>query len=433
MAYQYNIQTSKKDNRANACLFSCHTISEIVNLFVNTFLVAYIYNFCTNLSDYLFKVAIYNIVTYIFFQIFYLVAAKIVDKTNRVWIYRLSLLLRAGLVIVAIFCGQNIAQMLVLAGFLNGASDGFYYASYNVLKQEMVSRKSMKTFAVVVQVLTKIVEIVIPVVMGALIEVSTYAQVSIYVLIICAIQIGLSFGIKAQKPEGSNFSIKNYFYKLKQTPQVYNKIKAIYVVSFVYGFASVVNVLMNVCIMFQFGSSFSLGALTSAFAVASIVVILLVNKFSKAGKRGILLSIFAILPVITSILFSVWPSVASLIIFGATSVVCRIVYQTLFDIHRNSTLKEVGLYSEIAEHQAVVETLLNSTRIISYVLLLVLGLIQNTIVFKIMFVVLMLGYTATFIALLVYEKKYCKNQSNSPKTLETNDKSDIIETTQNTN
>ena len=211
MAYQYDIATSKKDNKANVCLFSCHTISEIVNLFVSTFLVAYIYNFCTGLADYLFNVAVYNIVTYVFFQIFYLIAAKIVDSTNRVWVYRIALALRTGLVVVAIFCGKNIASMLVLAGFLNGASDGFYFASYNVLKQEMVSRKSMKNFAVIVQVLTKIVEIVVPVVMGALIEVSTYAQVSIYVLIICAVQIGLSFGIKAQKPEGSSFSIKKYF------------------------------------------------------------------------------------------------------------------------------------------------------------------------------------------------------------------------------
>lgn len=426
MAYTYDIATSKKDGKANACLFSCHTISEIVNLFVNTFLVAYIYNFCSGLFDYVFNVALYNIVTYVFFQIIYVIAAKIVDSTNRVWVYRAALLLRAGLVIVAIFCGQNIAQMLILAGFLNGASDGFYFASYNVLKQEMVSRKSMKNFAVIIQVLTKIVEIVVPVVMGALIDVSTYAQVSIYVLVICAIQIGLSFGIKAQKPQGSNFSIRNYWTKLKQNPQTYKKIKSVYIVSFVYGFASVVNVLMNVCIMDQFGSSFSLGALTSVFAAVSILVILLINKFSKAGNRGVMLYVFSALPIITSILFSAMPSVATLIIFSLTSVVCRIVYQTIFDIHRNSTLKEAGLYSEINEHQTIVECILNSSRTLSYVFMLLLGIIGNMLVFRIVFIVLMMGYTATFIAIALYEKKYYKLPYNNAKTLETNAKSDII-------
>ena len=433
MAYTYDITTSKKDNKANACLFSCHTISEIVNLFVSTFLVAYIYNFCNGLLDYVYKVAIYNIVTYLFFQVIYVLAAKIVDSTNRVWVYRVGLLLRAGLVIVAIFCGQNIAQMLILAGFLNGASDAFYYASYNVLKQEMVSRKSMNNFAVIVQVLTKVVEIVVPVVMGALIEVSTYAQVSIYVLVICTVQIGLSFGIKAKKPAGSNFSIRKYISKLKQNPQTHKKMKSLYVLCFVYGFASIVNVLMNVCIMDQFGSSFSLGALTSIFAVASIVVILIINKFTKAGKRGIMLYAFSTLPIITSVLFSVMPNVTTLIIFSLTSVVCRIVYQTIFDIHRNSTLKEAGLYNEINEHQTIVEWLLNTSRVLSYVVLLVLGIANNLIAFRIVFVVFMIGYSATFIAIALYEKKYCKYETNKPKTLETELKSDIIENTENIN
>ena len=433
MAYQYDIATSKKDSKANACLFSCHTISEIVNLFVSTFLVAYIYNFCDGLLDYVLKVAIYNIVTYAFYQIIYLLAAKIVDSTNRVWIYRLGLVLRTALVIVSIFCGRNIAQMLVLAGFLNGASDAFYFASYNVLKQEMVSRKSMKSFAVIVQILTKIVEIVIPVVMGALIEISTFAQVSIYVLVICAIQIGLSFGIKAQKPEGSSFSIKKYWNRLKENPEVYQKMKSLYVLSFVYGFASIVNVLMNVCIMNQFGSSFSLGALTSIFAVVSIVVILIINKVTKVGKRGIMLYIFSTLPLITSVLFSAYSNVVTLIIFSLTSVVCRIVYQTIFDIHRNSTLKEAGLYSEIGEHQTIVEWCLNSSRILSYVVMLLLGIIKNMLVFKIVFVVFVLGYSATFIALALYEKKYYKLPNNDNKTLETAAKNDIIENIENTN
>ena len=433
MAYQYNIATSKKDSKANACLFSCHTISEIVNLFVNTFLVAYIYNFCDGLMEYIYNVAIYNIVTYVFFQIIYFIAAKIVDSTNRVWIYRLGLLLRTGLVIVSIFCGKNIATMLVLAGFLNGASDAFYFASYNVLKQEMVSRKSMKSFAVIVQVLTKIVEIVIPVVMGALIEISTFAQVSIYVLVICVIQLGLSFGIKAQKPEGSNFSIKNYMNKLKQNPDTYKKMKDMYILSFVYGFASIVNVLMNVCIMFEFGSSFSLGALTSVFAVVSIVVILIINKVSKPGKRGAMLYAFSAVPIVTGVLFSALPNVPTLIIFSLTSVVCRIVYQTLFDIHRNSTLKEAGLYSEIGEHQAIVEGLLNGSRILSYIVLLVVGLIKSELVFRIVFVVFMLGYTATLIAIALYEKKYYKKSDKANKTLETAAKNDIIENKENTN
>ena len=102
------------------------------------------------------------------------------------------------------------------------------------------------------------------------------------------------------------------------------------------------------------------------------------------------------------------------------------MYQTLFDIHRNSTLKEAGLYSEIGEHQAIVEGLLNASRILSYIVLLVVGLIKSELVFRIVFVVFMLGYTATLIAIALYEKKYYKKSDKAHKTLETAAKNDRI-------
>lgn len=259
MAYQYNINTSKKDNHSSICLLLCHKLTEIVDLFLSTFLVAYIYNFCGDIYEYINNVGLYELCTYAVLMITFVAVAPLVEKSNRVWIYRIALFLRTGLVILAVFYGKQISQILVLAGALNGLSMGFYYASFNTLQQEMVSRKSMGKFIVIANIFSQIINAIVPIILGALIEISTYTTVAIYIAVICVIQIIISFFIGAKRPEGSNFSLRDYHTKLKANPILFNKIKFLYIILFFYGMSTIINTLLNICIMMQFGSSFSLG------------------------------------------------------------------------------------------------------------------------------------------------------------------------------
>ena len=105
MSYQYNIQTSKKDLRSSICLFIDHKLATIVKLFLSTFLVAYIYSFSENIFNYILNVGLYEIASYTTMLISYFVVAYFVDKTNRVWIYRIGVILRAVFVVFAIFYG----------------------------------------------------------------------------------------------------------------------------------------------------------------------------------------------------------------------------------------------------------------------------------------------------------------------------------------
>ena len=144
MGYTYDIATSKKDTRSTVSLSVCHVLHSIINLFLSTFLIAHIYTFCEDIFTYAANVALYQMFTYIGMVISYYVLSFFVDKTNRVWIYRIANIIEAVLVVVSIFFGKDLAKIVILAGCLNGLSHGSYYASYNVLKQEMVSRKSIK-------------------------------------------------------------------------------------------------------------------------------------------------------------------------------------------------------------------------------------------------------------------------------------------------
>lgn len=423
MAYSYDITKSKKDTSANICLFSCHTILSIVDLFISTFLVAYIYQYCNSTYDYIFAVGQFYIANYGFNIIAIWLIGYIVERTNRVWMYRFSLVLELGVVLVAVFYGDKIAAIAWAGGLLRGVFESFYYSSYNTLKQEMVSRTSMQRFAVLLQAISKIVSIVVPIVLGTLISVSTYSNIAIYVAIICIIQIGISFGIRAHRPEGSKLRVMGYNRAIAKNPEVKRIMRYVYLGCVIYGLTTCISILVNICVMFQFGSTFSLGAITSIISAVTMVVILLVGKFTKAGKRSWLFAVSAILPFVGSLSFAIFPSQATLIIFNLLISIANVIYAAIFDVYRNGNLKEMGLYAEITEHQTLCEVLFCISRVVSFALIMLLGALQNMTIFYVALVIFSSFASVMLVYLLVYEKKYLYS-SNS---LDNKQNNDIIE------
>lgn len=410
MSYTYDINTSKNDKRSTICLSVCHSMYSIINLFITTFLIAHIYSLTTDLFSYAITVGIYQLSSHVTILLTYFLFSKILDKTNRIWMYRLGCFMEAALVIVAIFYGKDLAKIVVLAGFLNGCMKGMYYSSYNLLKQEMVSRKSMGNYIVFVNILIKIINVICPILLGALIEISTFGMAAICILVICIIQTIVSFFVKSKRPEKSNFNLTQYLRKLKENPQLAKNVKFIYLIGITYSCSIIVSALLNINIMMHLGSNFSLGLITSVFAVVAIIVLILLNKFTKIGKRSWLLILVACLQVTGTIIFSIFPNVPTLLIYNFTLAVCDVIIITIYDIHRNKNLKEAGMYDDIAEHQCVVESILQFFRVVSFAILIVLGLIRSYILFQIFFVVFMIIYAFTAILLMIYERRCNKEK-----------------------
>ncbi|MBQ9790386.1 MAG: hypothetical protein IJW24_02185 [Clostridia bacterium] len=417
MGFQYNISNNSNDTKPRTCMLACHMIATIVNLFVNTFLVAYIYDKNASVYDYIFNVSIYNISAYAAMAIFYIPLSYIVDKTNRVGMFRVGLIMRSALVILVIFCGEKIAKLTWLAGIVNGASDATYFASYNVLKQEMVSRKKMSNYSSTTYIISKLIEVVCPIALGALIDVSTFSSVAFIVLIICAAQVGMSFGIKSEKTINSCFNLRSYFKKIKQNNEVFSKLKIIYLICAIYGSSALVTMLINICIMIEYGSSFSLGAITSAISICAIITLLLVNKFSKPGNRSGVYIVCGILVILSSIILLFDFSQITIVVFNLITACTGIIYKVEFDIYRNGVLKEAGLYSEISEHHTVVEVLANISRVIFFAVLLLISLLQSMLAFKIFIIVTAIFLSLILILIMIFENKFIRCPAIRPESI----------------
>jgi len=87
-------------------------------------------------------------------------------------------------------------------------------------------------------------------------------------------------------------------------------------------------------------------------------------------------------------------------------------YKYLYDVYRNSILKKSGLYSEIAEHHAVVECIMNLARVFTFLLLMIVGILKSMFIFKLYTVITVTGSASMFIILMIYENKFEKNNEN---------------------
>lgn len=408
MEYSYSACEKKNNNTAFNCLLATHTLNAIVSLFVSTFLIAHIYSFNGDTYSYLFNVAIFNITYYLGYACLYIPISKIVDRTNRVVMYRIGIVVKTLLVISFIFFGKSLAKLLVLAGVMNALGDSLYYSSFNVLRQEMVSRKQSGNFASVYYILAKIVEVVCPVILGMLIDSITYSCTAVVVLAVCVAQIVISVFVKSKRPEGSKYNLTEYIRILKSKKGVNKKISYMYVISAVYGVSYLLTALMNVCVMLEYGTNLSLGFITSVFSLGAIFVIILMSRFTKAGKRSWLFIVCGLLPVIASVIFAININKFTLVLLNGLYLLTAIVFRVLFDEHRNSTLKEAGLYNEISEHHSIIEVCAGISRGVCFALMLGVALIRNIALLKVMVVVTTFMCMMIHMLILVYEKKYLK-------------------------
>lgn len=410
MTFEYDINSTHKDKNSSKMLFACHILTGIIVTFVSTFLVAYMYT--SDIFVYIKRVALYYFSTYVVMTLLYPFFSMLVDKTNRVWIYRLGIFLRVGLVILLVFWGESLATMIPLAGFMYGLSSACYYSAYNTIRQEMVSRHKFKKFETVLMTMQKTVNILIPITLGALIEVSTYVQTASYILIIGIIAFILSFFIKSYKPVGSDFNLRKFCSKLKEKNSANKKIKYIYKCSAVLGITSILIQLIYICIMINFQSSFSLGWTTSLVSVLDILEILLIVKFTKEGHKSWIYILSASIPLLASVLYVCTLTPATLIIFYITTSLCNALYGHQFEVFRNQTLKEAGYYDYIVEHQTLVEVCLCSVRAITFGALFLFALLGIKEIFYVLLVIFTFSYSVLTIMLMIYENKCAKEDEN---------------------
>lgn len=427
MEYTYTpstITANSKMSKQTIIMQIVNSISNIVNIFVSSFLVSYIMsvNVDLPLSASLISVGVYNISLYIVFTLVYFGISFLVDKTSRIGIFRISLIVKGLFIVLIIFLGKDIAKYAYIAGAVQGISDGLYWASYNVLKGEIVSKAHFNKYATLGSVLEKVIKIIFPVLIGYLIDISTFLNIAIYVFIIVIVQVVLTFFIKCYKPKGAHFEPFKFIRSLKTDTEDIKRVKRVYPVAFMHGFKTVIGSIIPILTIYTFKTNLNLGIFTALTAFTSIFVLIIFQKFTKYGQRKWSYLVVGIIMLVSSTIVAVWLQKWSYILFHFVESMAYVVVSNRFDAERNILIKKTGHYSDIAEHNFVIETVLNISRIIGYVLMVVLGLYLDVLGLKILTIIM--GVSVPLLAIfenrIEKQEKMLEDEQQARESLETN-------------
>lgn len=384
MAYTYQPGFSSGKEKMNLSTWSMQitsSINNIIGLFASTFLVSFITqtNADRPLGETLVAIGLFYLSLYAAMSVSYFILGFIVDKTDRVWFYRLGILIKGAFIVLIVFLGKDLAKMAALAGAVYGIAEGSYYSSYNIMKCEIIPKRQADTFIALNTLFNKLINIVFPILIGFLIDVSTFMSVAIYVLVIVAIQLLFSFFIKSQRPENSSFRFFKYLKSLKTHTEDYERIKRFYPLAFVYGATTICTSLASLLAIYTFKTNLNLGLFTAGFSIISVISLLLFKKYSKEGHRKILYIIMGILPLCGALSVTIKVAKWSYIAFYLTETVSLTVLAYALDVQRTIILKKTGHYDDIAEHQTITECLFCFARCIAFALMLGLGVMLDVL------------------------------------------------------
>lgn len=367
-----------------------NALGKIIQIFLTTFLASYFYKISEqNMVD----LSLYYIITFIVATIGAVVFANYIKTKNKMNLYRLGAAIKAIYIFTIILMKEQIINHIYLIGFMYGitiATTGF---PLNMIESEQVEEDERCKYLGYKSAVGELVSLVIPVLLGAYISFNSYEIAAILIFIFSIIKLFFTFFIKNKNMQTEKVDLFGFAKILSKD----NILKKLYMIEFLKGITvyGALSLIVSLLIIYELKTDLQLGIWTSLFSVMTIIGMMLFSKYYNKGNSKLILGICFIAILLSYICILISINIYTIIIYN-------IVYYIFVNILLNITEANLFNYSNVkdfkdkynTEYFIFRELFLNLARIISYSLLLVVGISQNMNLLK---VLLMLISIALFL------------------------------------
>ena len=335
-----------------------------------------------------------------------LVVASLVEKRNRIKIFRIGIILNFIYILIIILLKEKIINYLPIISILYGISASCYYFPYNLFIINKVKNTERTNYMVKLFITISVVGILFPIIFGSIITITNYILTAVIVLFISLIQIILSFFITDNhNGDLEEYNLKKTWLELKKNKQVINCLAGEFFIGMNICNGALETV-MVILILNSFKTNINLGIITSIATLLSILVVkiygLIYNK--RDDKKVIIIS--SIIPVISLIIFLILKTNTTVIIYKFSYVIFAEILSLVRKIKIfNLSNSKIVNKSNQCEFNAIREVTLNVGRVTGYTLLLLAGLTQSAVVLNIVTIILTLSLLVMSINLTKVKKK----------------------------
>lgn len=368
---------AKLDTSAKS-LMICEIINSIIDLFLSTFLVAYLLNIT---NENIGSVAIYYIIDYAITCICMYIIGYFLKKYNLANIYRTGILIKCLFVILIVSLREQIQYFLIPIAIVLGIAETIYWGACDNMVGLVTTENNREKYTTNKKIIRSFTKIIMPIVLGTSIELLSFFKVSTYVMVLALVQVILSLFIKIKNQNYKKFNLTTYFKSINIKNN--KRLKIIYKSSILYGILlNLIPTLITIIIVMTYKTNFHLGFLNTIFAICSMLTIFVFKKINnKKIQKNILIG-GSLISLMSVIILMIKLGKIEVAIYNIISHSFIVILEILFNIERFNNKKN-GINSEFyIENQIFINMIMQIGRIIGYGLLFIIGLSNNIMYFK---------------------------------------------------
>lgn len=385
-------------------LLVINTIRKIIDIFLGPFLTAYLFKVAVeNIKI----ISMYNILSYIAISVVALIIGRILKNKYEMQIFRIGMISKFIQLAILITLGDNVVNYIWIMAIVAGFSMGTCSFPLNLFSSKLVLNDEKKDFIVYKTILNNLVKVLIPFLLGSIISIKNFETTTIIIFILSFIQILLSFKMKFKiqnNKESKKLDI------IKEVNHIKNNIKLqrFYKMKFFKGMAyeGALDTAVTLLIIMSFNSDFSLGVITSIISLLAMLSSYVYKKFKNQEKMKLLIIVSYVIILISSIVLVFITNRYTIVGYN---LIFAFFLQFIMVSEEVQTLKfinsDVINDSNRVETYVLLEMFLNIGRIISYILLFVVGIYNNLYLLEILIIFLVISIGVETINLIKFNKE----------------------------
>lgn len=388
-------------------LLIINTIRKIIGIFLGPFLTAYLFKVAIeNIKI----ISIYNIFSNIVIAIIALIIGIILKNKYEMQIFRIGMISKFIQLSILILLGDNVVNYIWLLAIIAGFSTETWSFPLNLFSSKLVSNDEKNTFVVYKTIFSNLVKVLIPFLLGTIISMKSFETTAMIILILSFIQILLSFKLKF-KETSSNKSTKLNLIKEVNCIKHNKKLQRFYMIKFLKGMSheGALDTAVTLLIIMSFKSDFSLGVITSIISILAMLSSYVYKKIKGQEKLKVVIKISSIIILISSIILVFITNQFTIV---AYNLIFTFFLQFIMIAEEVQTLKytnsDIINDSNRVETYVLLEIFLNAGRVLSYILLFVVGIYNKLYLLEILIIFLVLSIVAEANNIIIFnrENKY---------------------------
>lgn len=378
-----------KLDRSAKSLMACDLTNNIINLFGETFLVAY---FLQISNENIIQVSTFYIILYLILGVGSILLGNIIKSKpkKRVSIYRFGIIIKSIYILLIILFKNKISRYFIIFAIFYGIAEALYWSTHDVMNIQIVYNENRKKYMITKRILSKFINILVPIILGTSIELTSFGNIAIYIFVLTLFQIIMSLQIDTNKfvinDKIQKYSLKDYTTYLSNEQK--ENINKVYELAFLYGIMmDTIRVLVVVITILTFKTSFNFGILTTIFSVFSMISLYLFNKLyqKKYAKRLLLFCATLVVLGVLGLILNI--NKTTLIIYNFTYSITVYILEVMFKIKADDIVKENNIEKWLVEYHTFTEGFMEIGRITGFILMLLVGLLNNVIYFKLLLLI----------------------------------------------